>query len=354
MTIFKNIFYVTFACLLGALYQPSLAEQAPEQKQVLPVNLQDNSAVANLDNAKNLDTSSQMDVGNSTTSAYTQVSNQGTESTQTNSSSNISIENTNATETSKPFANTNQVEKLPEYKPLSQTSRSGALSTSLNTPGGIIQWFLSTLGVLFFIFLIAYFLKKSKFVQRTVGSMQVTGQLALGQKERLVKVNIDGKVLLLGVTSQNISLIYDLTENNEQEQGKVKESKAKSTKSASNHKNVSAIMQNLSKANAHANSMPDLESDPYSKPPTKNKKSWYQSKQEFFARHEQDPDFDLKDLSQDEVLATKESQNSEPSKEEPNQNSQAFKDEFNQALEQSSQEVPSKSTEPSTQKEKSE
>lgn len=69
---------------------------------------------------------------------------------------------------------------------------------------------LSTVGVLVVIFVLAYFFKKSRFVQRAVGTMQVESQIALGQKERLMKIKVDDRRLLLGVTANSINLILDL------------------------------------------------------------------------------------------------------------------------------------------------
>lgn len=203
------------------------------------------------------------------------------------------------------------VEKLPEYKPLSQASRSGALSTGLNTPGGIIQWFLSTIGVLVFIFLIAFFIKRSKFIQRTVGTMHVNGQLVLGPKERLVKVNVDGKSLLLGVTANNISLIYDFSK---EENGAQSSENTQTSVVQNRHKNINAIMQSLNKVNA-----PDLEASPYAKPPRKAKKAWYQSKQDFYAQEQ-------KEQAVVEDSKEKESQESK--------GSDNFKEQFNHAYDQ--------------------
>lgn len=91
-------------------------------------------------------------------------------------------------------------------------SSGGALQNGLNTPAGILQWMLSTIGVLAFIFFLAYIFRKSRFVQRAVGTMQIEGQIALGPKERLVRVKVGERTLLLGVTSNNVNLILDISE----------------------------------------------------------------------------------------------------------------------------------------------
>lgn len=93
-----------------------------------------------------------------------------------------------------------------------QSSATGGLQNGLNTPTGILQWMLSTIGVLAFIFFLAYIFRKSRFVQRAVGTMQVEGQIALGPKERLVRVKAGDRTLLLGVTSNSVNLILDISE----------------------------------------------------------------------------------------------------------------------------------------------
>lgn len=85
-----------------------------------------------------------------------------------------------------------------------------AASTGPLTASGIGQWFLSMFAVLAIIFVLAYFLKRSRLVQHKSGQMNIVGQLALGPKERLVQVNIDGRDILVGVGQANVSYICDL------------------------------------------------------------------------------------------------------------------------------------------------
>lgn len=100
--------------------------------------------------------------------------------------------------------------KFGNAQPVSSSSGKGALQNGLNTPLGILQWLVSTVGVLIFIFVLAHLFKKSRFVKRAVGSMQIENQIALGPKERLVKVKVQDRSLLLGVTANNVNLVLDL------------------------------------------------------------------------------------------------------------------------------------------------
>ena len=66
--------------------------------------------------------------------------------------------------------------------------RSGSLAEGgLNTTSGIIQWLLSTIAVLGIIFILAFLIKKSRFVQRSGSSIRLETQMALVQKSVLCK-----------------------------------------------------------------------------------------------------------------------------------------------------------------------
>ena len=92
------------------------------------------------------------------------------------------------------------------------TNHQGELASGgLNSADGIIKWLLSTIVVLGVIFAFAYFLKRSRFVQRGAGPIVLENQIALGPKERVVQVKVGERHLLLGVTSNSVNLICDLT-----------------------------------------------------------------------------------------------------------------------------------------------
>lgn len=87
---------------------------------------------------------------------------------------------------------------------------------TLSDAGGLLRWFLSTVAVLAVIVVLAYILKKSRFVRLKNKGMQVTSSLALSPKEKVIILEVEGKRLLLGVSAQNINFLYDLTENGQQ------------------------------------------------------------------------------------------------------------------------------------------
>ena len=116
---------------------------------------------------------------------------------------------------------------------INTNTRSGALAGGgVTSTAGLIKWLLSTVAILGIIFVLAYVLKKSRLVQRTTGSsMTLIGQMAVGPKERLVQIKVGERYLLLGVTSQNVNLVADLSSDFAKEpQVKEKRSKEKGTK----------------------------------------------------------------------------------------------------------------------------
>lgn len=118
-------------------------------------------------------------------------------------------------------------------KIINTNTRSGALAGGgVTSTAGLIKWLLSTVAILGIIFVLAYVLKKSRLVQRTTGSsMTLIGQMAVGPKERLVQIKVGERYLLLGVTSQNVNLVADLSSDFAKEpQVKEKRSKEKGTK----------------------------------------------------------------------------------------------------------------------------
>lgn len=118
-------------------------------------------------------------------------------------------------------------------KIITTNTRSGALAGGgVTSTAGLIKWLLSTVAILGIIFVLAYVLKRSRLVQRTTGSsMTLIGQMAVGPKERLVQIKVGERYLLLGVTSQNVNLVADLSSDFAKEpQVKEKRSKEKSTK----------------------------------------------------------------------------------------------------------------------------
>ena len=95
--------------------------------------------------------------------------------------------------------------------------RSGSLAEGgLSTTSGIIQWLLSTIAVLGIIFILAFLIKKSRFVQRS----------------GIVQVRVGDRHLLLGVTPSNINLILEL-DNDSQKEAKAAKAAASNEQRAS-------------------------------------------------------------------------------------------------------------------------
>lgn len=111
--------------------------------------------------------------------------------------------------------------------------RSGALAEGgLNTTSGIIQWLLSTIAVLGIIFILAFLIKKSRFVQRSGSSIRLETQMALGPKERIVQVRVGDRHLLLGVTPSNINLILELDNDSQKESKAAKAAASKENRAS--------------------------------------------------------------------------------------------------------------------------
>lgn len=76
---------------------------------------------------------------------------------------------------------------------------------------GIGQWLLSCVLVIGLIFLLAYLLKKTKFVSGMKNNnFKIVAIMPIGNKEKLTIVQVGSKKYLLGVTSQQITKLADL------------------------------------------------------------------------------------------------------------------------------------------------
>lgn len=81
--------------------------------------------------------------------------------------------------------------------------REPALTTMTNMLGGLIL-------VIALIFLLAYLVKRLKLVPSSHGVLKTLAVTPLGQREKMVLVEVDGQQYLLGVTPQQVSLIDKL------------------------------------------------------------------------------------------------------------------------------------------------
>ncbi|CAM3995621.1 MULTISPECIES: flagellar biosynthetic protein FliO [Shewanella] len=81
--------------------------------------------------------------------------------------------------------------------------RESALTTMTNMLGGLLV-------VIALIFLLAYLVKRLKLVPTSHGVLKTLAVTPLGQREKMVLVEVDGQQYLLGVTPQQVSLIDKL------------------------------------------------------------------------------------------------------------------------------------------------
>ncbi|MEZ9141838.1 flagellar biosynthetic protein FliO [Shewanella sp. 10N.286.52.E4] len=81
-----------------------------------------------------------------------------------------------------------------------ETSNIAALSSMM---GGLIL-------VIAIIFVLAYIVKKLNLVQSNQGVIKTVAMTALGQKEKIVLIELEGQQYLLGVTAQQVNLIEKL------------------------------------------------------------------------------------------------------------------------------------------------
>lgn len=89
-------------------------------------------------------------------------------------------------------------------------------NSSAGMMSGLLSWLVSTVAILALIFILAFLLKRSKFIMRRNGDMSVVGQLSLGPKERLVEVEVHGRKMLLGVTASSISFLTHIPDDQDE------------------------------------------------------------------------------------------------------------------------------------------
>jgi flagellar protein FliO/FliZ len=83
--------------------------------------------------------------------------------------------------------------------------KGSALMALSNMMGGLIL-------VLVLIFVLAYIVKRLNLVPASNGVLKMVAVTPLGQKEKVVLIELDGQQYLLGVTSQQVNLIDKLDE----------------------------------------------------------------------------------------------------------------------------------------------
>lgn len=100
---------------------------------------------------------------------------------------------------------------LPALLPASVMAQTETVTSTAPTVTSMLKMGLM-LGVVIFMFIaFAWIMKRMTGLSPRGGDgMKVTGGLSLGQRERLVMVEVDNQRLLLGVTQQNITLIREM------------------------------------------------------------------------------------------------------------------------------------------------
>ena len=79
----------------------------------------------------------------------------------------------------------------------------------------LIQMWIMLLLVLVILGGVMFLLRKSKYIKNLDSDMKVIGRLAVGPRSYLAKVKVGDKTILLGITSQNISYLCDLSSQDE-------------------------------------------------------------------------------------------------------------------------------------------
>ena len=74
----------------------------------------------------------------------------------------------------------------------------------------IFTWVMSTFIILSIIVIMAYLLKRTKFIKVNKGTLGIENQLYVGPKQRVVIVRAGSKKVLLGVTQNQITYLTDV------------------------------------------------------------------------------------------------------------------------------------------------
>ncbi|GIU50638.1 flagellar protein [Shewanella sairae] len=89
------------------------------------------------------------------------------------------------------------------------TSTAGSSASSIATLSSMVGGLIVVLVLIFFL---AYLVKRFNLVPSSQGVLKTIAVTPLGQKEKLVLIEVDGQQYLLGVTPQQISLVDKLAQ----------------------------------------------------------------------------------------------------------------------------------------------
>ena len=113
-------------------------------------------------------------------------------------------------------------------------SESSAQKVGLGAPGAsisIVQWILSCIGVIFLMFMLAYFLKKAKFIPGLRnGVLKVVAMIAVGSHEKMAIVRAGKSYYLVWITPQKITKLAEIAP------GEIEDEPASGQNSAENGK----------------------------------------------------------------------------------------------------------------------
>ncbi|MCI5639329.1 MAG: flagellar biosynthetic protein FliO [Succinivibrio sp.] len=79
----------------------------------------------------------------------------------------------------------------------------------------ILLWLISTIVVVACIFVLAFFLKKIKFVKGKNATLAIVDQLYVGPKQRVVMVKSGERKILLGVTPNHINYLTEVKDSHD-------------------------------------------------------------------------------------------------------------------------------------------
>ena len=79
----------------------------------------------------------------------------------------------------------------------------------------ILLWLISTIVVVACIFVLAFFLKKIKFVKGKNATLAIVDQLYVGPKQRVVMVKAGERKILLGVTPNHINYLTEVKDSHD-------------------------------------------------------------------------------------------------------------------------------------------
>ncbi|MCL1139626.1 flagellar biosynthetic protein FliO [Shewanella pneumatophori] len=89
------------------------------------------------------------------------------------------------------------------------TSNTGSSASSIATLSSMVGGLIVVLVLIFFL---AYLVKRFNLVPSSQGVLKTIAVTPLGQKEKLVLVEVDGQQYLLGVTPNQVSLVDKLAQ----------------------------------------------------------------------------------------------------------------------------------------------